>query len=54
MEHYKAAPLGFSEDDVAGLPRTRPLLRDFPTPLVTLSESAVAHNLGTMADWCTA
>jgi D-serine deaminase-like pyridoxal phosphate-dependent protein len=52
MEQYKAAPLGFTAADVAGLPSVRPLLRDFPTPLVTLSESAVAHNLATMAAWC--
>ncbi|WP_426625925.1 amino acid deaminase [Leifsonia sp. McL0607] len=52
MEQYKAAPLGFSSADVTDLPRSRPLLRDFPTPIVTLSESAVAHNLATMADWC--
>jgi D-serine deaminase-like pyridoxal phosphate-dependent protein len=52
MEQYKAAPLGFTRADLAELPRTRPLLRDFPTPIVTLSESAVAHNLATMAEWC--
>lgn len=52
MEQYKAVPLGFTADDVADLPSVRPLLRDFPTPLVTLSESAVAHNLATMAAWC--
>ena len=52
MEQYKAAPLGFTAADVADLPSARPLLRDFPTPLVTLSESAVAHNLATMAAWC--
>lgn len=52
MEQYKAAPLGFTRTDLADLPRTRPLLRDFPTPIVTLSESAVAHNLATMAEWC--
>ncbi|MBO1737671.1 alanine racemase [Leifsonia sp. TF02-11] len=52
MEQYKAAPLGFTAADVSDLPSARPLLRDFPTPLVTLSESAVAHNLATMAAWC--
>lgn len=52
MEQYKAVPLGFTRADLAELPRSRPLLRDFPTPIVTLSESAVAHNLATMADWC--
>ncbi|MFE4949103.1 amino acid deaminase [Leifsonia sp. NPDC056665] len=52
MDEFKAAPLGFTSADVADLPRTRPLLRDFPTPIVTLSESAVAHNLATMAEWC--
>jgi D-serine deaminase-like pyridoxal phosphate-dependent protein len=49
---YKAVPLGFTSADLGDLPRSRPLLRDFPTPLVTLSESAVAHNLATMAAWC--
>ncbi|QNE37733.1 amino acid deaminase [Leifsonia shinshuensis] len=52
MDQYKAVPLGFDSAEVADLPRTRPLLRDFPTPIVTLSESAVAHNLATMANWC--
>lgn len=52
MDEFKAAPLGFTSADVADLLRTRPPLRDFPTPVVTLSESAVAHNLATMADWC--
>ena len=52
MDQYKAVPLGFTAAEVADLPRTRPLLRDFPTPIVTLSESAVAHNLATMAHWC--
>ncbi|MEY9852604.1 D-serine deaminase-like pyridoxal phosphate-dependent protein [Leifsonia sp. EB41] len=52
MDEFKAVPLGFTSADVVDLPRTRPLLRDFPTPIVTLSESAVAHNLATMADWC--
>lgn len=52
MDQYKAVPLGVDSARVADLPRTRPLLRDFPTPIVTLSESAVAHNLATMADWC--
>lgn len=52
MDEFKGAPLGFTSADVADLPRTRPRLRDFPTPIVTLSESAVAHNLALMADWC--
>ncbi|MCI0156742.1 amino acid deaminase [Leifsonia shinshuensis] len=52
MEQYKAAPLGVTAADLAELPSTRPLLQDFPTPIVTLSESAVAHNLATMAEWC--
>lgn len=52
MREYKAVPLGFDAAEVAALGSTRPALRDFPTPLVTLSESAVAHNLATMAQWC--
>lgn len=52
MREYKAVPLGYAPDDVAALDGAPAALRDFPTPLVTLSESAVAHNLATMADWC--
>lgn len=52
MREYKAVPLGYAAADVAALGGTRPALRDFPTPIVTLSESAVAHNLATMAEWC--
>ncbi|WP_226653062.1 alanine racemase, partial [Leifsonia sp. LS1] len=52
MREYKAVPLGYALADVAALGTARPPLREFPTPLVTLSESAVAHNLATMAEWC--
>lgn len=52
MEQFKAAPLDFTPADLAELPRSRPSLSAFPTPIVTLSESAVAHNLATMAEWC--
>jgi len=52
VREYKAVPLGYAAADVAALGDARPALRDFPTPLVTLSESAVAHNLATMAEWC--
>ncbi|GAA0425051.1 alanine racemase [Leifsonia naganoensis] len=52
MREYKAVPLGYAATDVAALSDARAALRDFPTPLVTLSESAVAHNLATMAEWC--
>jgi D-serine deaminase-like pyridoxal phosphate-dependent protein len=53
METLKAAPLGATAADVAAWPTTRPPLTDLPTPVVTLSEAAVAHNLATMARWCT-
>jgi D-serine deaminase-like pyridoxal phosphate-dependent protein len=52
MEQYKAAPLDFTAADIAELSRSRPPLSAFPTPIVTLSETAVAHNLATMAEWC--
>ncbi|MFF2050766.1 alanine racemase [Leifsonia sp. NPDC058194] len=51
MREYKAVPLGYAAAEVAALGESRPPLHDFPTPLVTLSESAVAHNLATMAEW---
>lgn len=52
MAAYKAMPLGeppLTVDALAAEPRT---LADFPTPLVTLSEKALAHNLRTMSAWC--
>lgn len=52
MREYKAVPLGYAAAAVAALGDERPALCDFPTPLVTLSESALAHNLATMAEWC--
>lgn len=52
MEQYKAVPLGYIAADIATLGDRRPSLADFPTPVVTLSEAAVAHNLETMAAWC--
>jgi D-serine deaminase-like pyridoxal phosphate-dependent protein len=45
-------PPGAGAADVAAWAAVRPPLRDFPTPLVTVSEEAIAHNLRTMADWC--
>ncbi|MFE9423254.1 alanine racemase [Kitasatospora sp. NPDC006697] len=33
---------------------TEPVLAQFPTPLLTLDQGALAHNLRTMADWCAA
>lgn len=50
----KAMPLASSADEVAALAERRPPLTDFPTPLVTVSEAAVQHNLDTMAAWCAA
>lgn len=54
MEASKAVPLAHRADDVAALASRRPALTDFPTPLVTVSEAAVQHNLDTMAAWCAA
>ena len=54
MEEFKAVPLSYAAADVAALPETRPALHTFPTPVVTLSEDAVRHNLDTMAAWCRA
>ncbi|MFC7458211.1 alanine racemase [Brachybacterium sp. GCM10030267] len=54
MDELKAAPLGM---DAAGFDRLlaeHPTLEALPTPLVTLSESAIEHNLATMAEWCSA
>ncbi|QJA00509.1 amino acid deaminase [Leifsonia sp. PS1209] len=47
-------PLAYTADEVAALAERRPPLTDFPTPLVTVSEAAVQHNLDTMAAWCAA
>jgi D-serine deaminase-like pyridoxal phosphate-dependent protein len=52
MEQLKAVPLGATAAEVAAWPTTRPPLTGLPTPVVTLSEAAVAHNLATMAAWC--
>ncbi|GAB3582874.1 amino acid deaminase [Leifsonia lichenia] len=48
----KAMPLAYGAEDVAALADLRPPLTAFPTPLVTVSEAAVQHNLATMAAWC--
>lgn len=52
MEDLKAAPLGIGRDEFEQMLRGLPALDQLPTPLVTLSESAIAHNLATMAAWC--
>src|SRR5699024_7019326 len=52
MEDLKAAPLGSGRDGFEQMLRRRPALDQLPTPLVTLSESAIAHNQATMAAWC--
>ncbi|WP_348789653.1 alanine racemase [Leifsonia sp. NPDC080035] len=54
MEEFKAVPLAYGATDLATLSASRPALHTFPTPLVTLSEDAVRHNLETMAAWCAA
>ncbi|WP_223693224.1 alanine racemase [Leifsonia poae] len=52
MQTSKAMPLGSTADDVTALASRRPALHTFPTPLVTLSEAALQHNLDTMSAWC--
>ena len=37
----------FADRDIAGLS-----LHELPLPVLVLRESAVAHNLATMARWC--
>lgn len=50
--HLKALPLGIDAQELEALFAERAGLEQFPTPLVTLSESALVHNLHTMNDWC--
>lgn len=52
MEDLKAAPLGMERDEFAHLLSRRPTLDRLPTPLLTLSDAALEHNLATMASWC--
>lgn len=52
MHASKALPLAYSAEDAEAMASRRPPLTDFPTPLVTVSEAAVQHNLDTMAAWC--
>jgi D-serine deaminase-like pyridoxal phosphate-dependent protein len=59
MEHIphadpprKARPLGMDAQAFAHLLEDRPGLEELPTPLLTLSTTALDHNLHTMADWC--
>lgn len=52
MGDRKALPLSYDDTDVAALGERRPALSTFPTPLVTVSEAAVQHNLDTMRAWC--
>ncbi|WOF22314.1 alanine racemase [Microbacterium betulae] len=51
MSTRKALPLAARPEDVATLGERRPALSTFPTPLVTLSDAAVRHNIDTMARW---
>jgi D-serine deaminase-like pyridoxal phosphate-dependent protein len=48
----KARPLGMDAQTFARLLEDRPGLEELPTPLLTLSTTALEHNLYTMADWC--
>ncbi|MCO6009844.1 alanine racemase [Actinoallomurus purpureus] len=51
---FKAVPASAWGTTVAGFVAGGPSLEDFGTPLLTLDESALAHNLRTMAGWCAA
>ncbi len=51
MAMLKSLPLDGSYDDPSLLAHEQPLLSGFPTPLVTLSERALRHNVATMARW---
>jgi D-serine deaminase-like pyridoxal phosphate-dependent protein len=51
---FKAVPASAWGSTVADFVAGRPSLEDFGTPLLTLDESALAHNLRTMAGWCAA
>lgn len=52
MEDLKAAPLGLDRAEFEQLLSQRATLDRFPTPLLTLSDAAIEHNLRTMATWC--
>jgi D-serine deaminase-like pyridoxal phosphate-dependent protein len=49
---YKAIPADAWDTTVAEYVAGKPALRSFGTPLLTLDEAALAHNLVAMADWC--
>jgi D-serine deaminase-like pyridoxal phosphate-dependent protein len=51
---FKAIPAQAWGQAVAEYVARRPPLRELGTPLLTLDESALAHNLTAMADWCAA
>src|SRR6266511_2757177 len=51
---FKASPAQAWGQAVAEYVARRPPLRELGTPLLTLDESALAHNLTAMADWCAA
>lgn len=51
---FKAVPDPAWGSTVAGFLAGDPSLEDFGTPLLTLDERALEHNLSTMAAWCAA
>jgi len=51
---FKAVPTDAWGTTVAEYVAGRPALRTLGTPLLTLDEAALAHNLTAMADWCAA
>ncbi|MGH8880496.1 MAG: amino acid deaminase, partial [Stackebrandtia sp.] len=51
---HKAMPPGLWGSTIAEVLARGPRLSQLPTPLLTLSKSAVDHNLTVMADWCAA
>ncbi len=53
MATSKSLPLLWADTDADSLAAHPRNLTDFPTPLVTLSEVALQHNIDTMAAWCT-
>lgn len=48
----KAIPPAYWGKTVAEVLAAKPRLSALPTPLFTLSEPALAHNIATMAQWC--
>ncbi|PSK97404.1 D-serine deaminase-like pyridoxal phosphate-dependent protein [Murinocardiopsis flavida] len=52
--HDKAVPPAAWGRTVREYLRMRPTRQQFPTPVLTLSEADLRHNIATMAEWCRA